>query len=62
MSEIESAAGGRVVSIPATDQARGFTADTIVLDEAAWLADDAIAALLPMRRTVPHRHNTDAGA
>ncbi|WP_180887703.1 hypothetical protein [Ruegeria sp. THAF57] len=43
MSKMESASGGRVVSIPATDQARGFTADTDVLDEAAWLADDAIA-------------------
>jgi hypothetical protein len=51
LSEIETAGGGRVVSIPATDQARGFTADTIVLDEAAWLDDDAIAALLPMRRS-----------
>ena len=50
MSEIETAEGGRVVSIPATDSARGFTADTIVLDEAAWLDDDAIAAILPMRK------------
>ena len=51
LSEIETAHGGRVVSIPATDQARGFTADTIVLDEAAWLDDTAISALLPMRKT-----------
>jgi len=50
LSEIETADGGRVVSIPATDLARGYTADTVVLDEAAWLADDAIAAILPMRK------------
>ena len=51
LSEIETSGGGRVISIPATDQARGFTADTIVLDEAAWLDDTAISALLPMRKT-----------
>lgn len=50
LSEIETADGGRVISIPATDGARGFTCDTLILDEAAWLDDDAIAALLPMRK------------
>lgn len=50
LTELELQNGGRVISIPATDGARGFTADTVVLDEAAFLADDAIAALLPMRK------------
>jgi len=50
MTEIEADNGGRVVCVPATDQARGFTVDTLILDEAAFLPDDSIAALLPMRR------------
>ena len=49
-TEIECLNGpGRIVSIPATDNARGFTADTIVIDEAAFIEDDAITAILPMR-------------
>ena len=50
LTELELQNGGRVISIPATDGARGFTADTVVLDEASFLDDLAIAALLPMRK------------
>lgn len=35
--------------MPATDQARGLTADTIIADEACFLDDDALTALFPMR-------------
>lgn len=41
---------GRIVSIPATDNARGFTADLLVLEEAAYTDPEAITALLPMRK------------
>lgn len=42
--------GGRIVCLPATDQARGMTADTILADEACFLDDDALTAFFPMRR------------
>lgn len=50
LTEIEAETGGRVICVPATDSARGFTVDTLVLEEAAFLPDEAISALLPMRR------------
>ncbi|MFZ5708824.1 MAG: terminase large subunit domain-containing protein [Pseudomonadota bacterium] len=42
--------GGRIIVVPATDQARGMTADTILADEACFLEDDALTAFFPMRR------------
>ena len=42
--------GGRIVVVPATDQARGMTADTILADEACFLQDDALTAFFPMRK------------
>ena len=42
--------GGRIIVVPATDQARGMTADTIIADEACFLADDALTAFFPMRK------------
>jgi hypothetical protein len=42
--------GGRIVVVPATDQARGMTADTIIADEACFLEDDALMAFFPMRK------------
>ena len=42
--------GGRIVVVPATDQARGMTADTIIADEACFLEDDALTAFFPMRK------------
>ena len=42
--------GGRIMVVPATDQARGMTADTILADEACFLADDALVAFFPMRK------------
>ncbi len=42
--------GGRIVVVPATDQARGMTADTIIADEACFLDDDALTAFFPMRK------------
>ncbi|MBA84191.1 terminase large subunit domain-containing protein [Thalassobius sp. S69A] len=46
---------GRILAMPATDSARGFTADILCLDEAALIADDDIAAVLPLRRKVTGR-------
>lgn len=43
--------GGRIIVVPATDQARGMTADTIIADEACFLDDDALTAFFPMRRS-----------
>ena len=48
--ELEADNGGRILCVPATDQARGFTCDTIVIEEACFLPDEAITALLPMRK------------
>lgn len=42
--------GGRIIVVPATDQARGMTADTILADEACFLDDDALIAFFPMRK------------
>lgn len=50
-TEIETMNGGRIISIPATDNARGMTCNTLILDEAAFHEDEAITALLPMRRS-----------
>lgn len=46
---------GRILAMPATDSARGFTADVLVLDEAAQISDDEIAAVLPMRKKLTGR-------
>jgi len=46
---------GRILAMPATESARGFTADLLALDEAAQLSDDDIAAVLPMRKKVTGR-------
>lgn len=40
---------GRIIAMPATDSARGFTADVLMLDEAALIGDEEITAVLPMR-------------
>lgn len=43
--------GGRIIVVPATDQARGMTADTILGDEVAFITpDDAITQFFPMRK------------
>lgn len=43
--------GGRIVVVPATDQARGLTADTILADEACFITpDEALTAFFPMRK------------
>jgi len=43
--------GGRIVVVPATDQARGLTADLICADEACFITpDDALTAFFPMRK------------
>ena len=46
---------GRILAMPATDSARGFTADVLVIDEAAQVGDDEIAAILPMRKKLTGR-------
>ena len=43
--------GGRIVCVPATDQARGLTADTIVVDESCFAGDDEQTAFFPMRKS-----------
>jgi energy-coupling factor transporter ATP-binding protein EcfA2 len=50
MAGIHTPNGGRIVVVPATDQARGMTADTILADEACFLDDDALTAFFPMRK------------
>lgn len=43
--------GGRIIVVPATDQARGMTADTILGDEVAFITpDDAVTQFFPMRK------------
>ncbi len=42
--------GGRILCVPATDQARGLTADTIVVDESCFAGDAEQTAFFPMRR------------
>lgn len=55
-TEVSAAShSGRILAMPATDSARGFTADILILDEAAQIADDDIAAVLPMRKKVTGR-------
>jgi len=46
---------GRILAMPATESARGFTADVLVLDEAADLTDDEVAAVLPLRNKLTGR-------
>jgi Terminase large subunit, T4likevirus-type, N-terminal len=46
---------GRILAMPATDSARGFTADVLILDESAQIGDDEIAAVLPMRNKLTGR-------
>lgn len=46
---------GRIVAMPATDSARGFTADILILDEAAYCDDETIAAVLPLRNKITGR-------
>lgn len=46
---------GRILAMPATDSARGFTADLLCLDEAADLSEDEIAAVLPLRNKLTGR-------
>jgi hypothetical protein len=41
--------------MPATENARGFTADILALDEAAQLEGDQIASVLPLRRKITGR-------
>jgi len=42
--------GGRIICVPATDAARGMTADTIVVDESCFIDDEAQTAFFPMRK------------
>jgi hypothetical protein len=46
---------GRILAMPATESARGFTADVLILDEAAYIGDDEIAAILPLRNKLTGR-------
>ena len=46
---MELANGSRILSLPSNEQTvRGYSADLIVLDEAARCDDDLISALAPM--------------
>lgn len=46
---------GRILAMPATESARGFTADVLILDEAAYVGEDEIAAILPLRNKLTGR-------
>jgi len=45
---IESPTGSRIMALPGTDAStRGFSPNLLILDEAAYLADDTIRAMMP---------------
>lgn len=46
---------GRILAMPATENARGFTADVLCLDECALISDDDIASVLPLRKKMGGR-------
>lgn len=47
-TKIESSTGSRIVALPGTDSStRGYTPDLLLMDEAAYLPDDTIKAMLP---------------
>lgn len=51
LTELELANGGRCLVAPASsDTIRGFTVDLLIVEEAAFVPDDVITAILPMRR------------
>jgi hypothetical protein len=51
LTELELANGGRVLCAPASsDTIRGFTVDLLIVEEAAFVLDDVITAILPMRK------------
>jgi hypothetical protein len=50
LTELELSNGGRVICVPASsDTVRGFTVHLLIIEEAAFVDDDTIIALLPMR-------------
>lgn len=51
LTELELTNGGRVLCAPASsDTIRGFTVDLLIVEEAAFVLDDVITAILPMRK------------
>jgi hypothetical protein len=58
---LELANGSRVLALPGTEESiRGLTVDGwIVVDEAAFVSDDMIAALRPMRAQKPEAPAVD---
>lgn len=54
-SMVTWANGSRALSVPSGAAARGFTADVLVLDEAAFIADDDVAAVLPVVKATAGR-------
>lgn len=50
MTTLELVNGGRIECIPAANTARGYTVDLLIIEEAAFVPDDAITAVLPARR------------
>lgn len=51
LTELELANGGRVLCAPASsDTVRGFTVDLLIVEEAAFVPEEVITALLPMRK------------
>jgi len=51
LTELELANGGRLVCAPSSsDTIRGYSVDSLILEEAAFQPDDLITAVLPMRK------------
>jgi hypothetical protein len=51
LTELELSNGGRCLVAPASsDTIRGFTVDLLIVEEAAFVPDDVITAILPMRK------------
>lgn len=57
LQRLELASGSRILSLPATESTvRGIAGvDQLILDEAAWLPDEVVTALLPMTATTGGR-------
>jgi hypothetical protein len=43
--------GGRIVAVPASNESRGLTADTILADETCFIDDDSLLSFWPMRKS-----------
>lgn len=48
VTSLELTSGSRIISVPATDNIRGYSVDMVIMDEAAYISDDMRPAVSPM--------------